>query len=59
MVVMMIAAATDAPPFERTSHNTIVWQVNIDHFKLYPQNPNCSETVIQIFGNAYILLIGL
>jgi len=33
----MIAVATDAHPFERMSYNTtVVWQVNIDHFTLYP-----------------------
>ena len=36
VVVVMIAVATDTPPFERTSYNTtIVGRVNIDHFTLY------------------------
>jgi hypothetical protein len=60
VVVVMIAAAADAPPFEETSCNTtIVWQVNADYFTLYPQNPHCSDTAIQILGGGYTLLIGL
>jgi len=36
-VVVTIAVATDAPPFERTSHNTIVWHANINNLRSIPK----------------------